>query len=276
MIEFLIKIFTAIIFTIFASISLDKNLAFLYWGITIPLFIDCIRILTEYIIKNLSFLITAIISQSLRRNSKIRISCSYLYRIKVNDKYLLVKNSHRNSFQLVGGVYKINENSLGFLRGIGFQPDEHLPTTEKCTDDFRFFILGKNLVKFIRWFMDSKDRELSFEREFFEELIRPGFLKRETFPYPRYIFQKRIITPIMWSSHFNCWELQIHDILDLKMTAEQKSEIIELQKLGESDEIKWVTYDLIRSLGHDRELRTERFPIGEHTKWAIEEKYTKK
>jgi hypothetical protein len=274
MIEFIIKIICAIICTLLAFKTGDQNIKYLFLGINIPLYIDCLRMISEYLIKNFSTIKTAVASQTIRRNSKIRISCSYLYRIKINDRYLLVKNSHRVSYQFVGGVYKQNEYSKGFLRNIRYSEDEHLPTTDKCTDDFRIFIHGLNLMKFIKWFNESKDRELSCDREFYEELIKPEILSSKNFPYPRYSFVTQIITPIMWSRYFNCWELQIHDILDLKVTESQSNELIELQKRGDNDYIKWANLDLIKSLGHDRNTRRCDYPIGEHTKWAVNEKYT--
>ena len=41
------------------------------------------------------------------RGQRIRFSMSYLYRIKVDDKYLLVKNNNFPHYQLVGGKYKV-------------------------------------------------------------------------------------------------------------------------------------------------------------------------
>ena len=43
---------------------------------------------------------------------------SYIYRIQVNDKYLLVKNSKWNYYQPVGGVYKILSEDIGFLKAL--------------------------------------------------------------------------------------------------------------------------------------------------------------
>ena len=44
-------------------------------------------------------------------NTIIRISFAYLYRIKIGDKYLLVKNERgTGKYQPVGGVYKFEED----------------------------------------------------------------------------------------------------------------------------------------------------------------------
>ncbi|WP_324722027.1 SMODS-associated NUDIX domain-containing protein [Latilactobacillus curvatus] len=52
----------------------------------------------------------------LQRNTKIRISFAYLFRIKVDGKYFLVKNSHTKRFQPVGGTYKYYEKEAQYLR----------------------------------------------------------------------------------------------------------------------------------------------------------------
>ena len=48
-----------------------------------------------------------IFSQSIMRwNKNIRLSCAYLFRIKYNGKYLLVKGNRIDQYQPIGGVYK--------------------------------------------------------------------------------------------------------------------------------------------------------------------------
>ena len=47
----------------------------------------------EEILKNRGRLWLYLISKTWYHNTSIRLSIAYLYRIKVNDKYLLVKNS---------------------------------------------------------------------------------------------------------------------------------------------------------------------------------------
>src|SRR4051812_4120218 len=45
-------------------------------------------------------------TQIVYRNEDVRLSIAYLFRIKSNGKYLLVKNKRANYYQLVGGAYK--------------------------------------------------------------------------------------------------------------------------------------------------------------------------
>ena len=46
----------------------------------------------------------------LRWNKNIRLSCAYLFQIKHNDRYLLIKGKRIDQFQPVGGVYKYHNS----------------------------------------------------------------------------------------------------------------------------------------------------------------------
>lgn len=77
------------------------------------------------------------------RGRSIRISMSYQYRIKVKDKYLLVKNSNWNHYQFVGGKYKRLQNTQAFLqREFEARDDLKLQTTGLMKDDFALFLSG--------------------------------------------------------------------------------------------------------------------------------------
>ena len=63
--------------------------------------------LVEIILENHSNLLLWLKCNSVFRDKDIRISISYLFRIKVKGKYLLVRGDRiKNQFQPVGGVYK--------------------------------------------------------------------------------------------------------------------------------------------------------------------------
>lgn len=40
------------------------------------------------------------------KNEEIRVSAAYLFRIKIENKYLLVKGNKISQYQPIGGVYK--------------------------------------------------------------------------------------------------------------------------------------------------------------------------
>ena len=51
------------------------------------------------------------------KNTEVRISFAYLFRIKVNGKYFLVRNERgTGKYQPVGGVYKVHSEEANYLR----------------------------------------------------------------------------------------------------------------------------------------------------------------
>ena len=209
---------------------------------------------------------------------KIRFSMSYLYRIKVNDKYLLVKNSNFGHYQLVGGKYKRLDVTQSILKKeFDASDDLKLSTSGQMKDDFALYIPAKNAIKFIDWFNTQKDREISHWREFYEELIgcEHEFLTRKNFPYVNYNLVGTVITPIKSTPGWGeCKEILQYDILDLIPTQEQQSELAELKAKGDSAYLKWADEELINNLGHDNSEKTLKYPIGAHTKWALNMKWT--
>ena len=56
-------------------------------------------------------------AKMINKNTKIRISFSYLFRIKIQGKYFLVKNARgTGKYQPVGGVYKYKDIEGQYLR----------------------------------------------------------------------------------------------------------------------------------------------------------------
>lgn len=105
------------------------------------------------------------------REKNIRLSFSYLFRIEVDGKYLLVRG-HRmnNQFQPIGGVYKVYDEGKSFLNQIRAIADTSMGNFDE-TDDLRMQIKGKDYFKFWDWFGSMRDREYDPRREFEEELI---------------------------------------------------------------------------------------------------------
>lgn len=208
----------------------------------------------------------------------IRFSMSYLYRIKVNDKYLLVKNSNWNHFQFVGGKYKRLPQTQGFLQGeFEAKDDLKMQTTGLMKDDFAIFIPAKKAISFIDWFNLGMNREISHWREFYEELIegKARVLSQRTFPYVNYNYIGTVTTPIRKTPGWNCYEILQYDILDLIPTPDQLKELETLQALGNTDYIKWADEELINCLGYCNRSKKTLYNIGHHTKWALNLRWTK-
>lgn len=211
------------------------------------------------------------------RKQYIRFSMSYLYRIKINDKYLLVKSSNFPHYQFVGGKYKRLKGTQSFLKTeFEAKDDLKLSTSGLMKHDFALFIPAKNGIKFLDWFAKNKDREISHWREFYEELIdvKGKILSKENFPYVNYNFVGTVTTPVKRTPGWNCYEILQYDILDLIPTKKQEEELMALLEKGDTDYIKWADEELINSLGHCNRSQKQLYKIGDHTKWAINMKWT--
>lgn len=207
----------------------------------------------------------------------VRFSMSYQYRIKVNDKYLLVKNSNFGHYQFVGGKYKRNKFTNSILRTFDARDDLKLKTNGLMKDDLAVFIPAKNAIKFIDWFNTKKDREVSHWREFYEELIdvKGKVLPHCIFPYVNYNFACTVITPLKRTPGWDCWEILQYDVLDLLPNSDQEAELEKLLAKGDTEYIKWADEELIKCLGHDYREKEKLYDIGQHTKWVIQEKWCK-
>lgn len=208
------------------------------------------------------------------KKQQIRFSMSYQYRIKVNDHYLLIKNSTWNFYQHVGGKYKRLPISEKIIKEFEGKDDLELETHGKKKDDFAIFIPAKNTLKFLDWFNTRKDREISHWREFHEELIqgKGSVLSKMNFPYVDYNLACTLTTPLKKSPNLKCWEILQYDILDLVLNPEQEKELLELFNNGDTDYIKWAEIAVINKDGHNG--RGQPYRIGEHTKWIINEKWS--
>lgn len=206
-----------------------------------------------------------------RKNEFIRFSMSYQYRIKVNDKYLLVKNSNWDFYQHVGGKYKRLPVTQKVLKEFGAIDDLKLPTNGLKKDDLAVFIPAKNAVKFIDWFNTCEDREISHWREFYEELIdvKGRILSPSKFPYVNYEYKGRIRTPLKKEKGWDCMGILQYDVLDLIPTPEQQIELENLLNQGDTDYVKWADNELIQALGTDKRTRTRPYEIGAHAKWVV-------
>lgn len=217
-----------------------------------------------------------------RRN--IRVSMSYIYIIKIGNKYLLVKNTHNAKYQLVGGKYKFFPEAKSNLEKLSYSEDIKLGVEGTRKDDIAFFIPSKNLFKFLKWFDSGNDREIDHFREFHEELLEskktvtPIISDKELFNYINFRKVKTINTGIRKSpqeSGFNCLEYNQYDILEPKFTLEQEAYLKGLAEKGDSDDLKWASKELIATLGFQACETEKKYGINEHTKWCVEEKYSK-
>ena len=214
-------------------------------------------------------------TQILYRNKKIRISIAYLFRIKVDGQYLLVKNSRRNYYQPVGGAFKTLPSSKGIFEKLNVESDK-LIETEKgiAKGDLRVFTKGVNVIEFIKWFNSKKDRETSPWREFCEELLTTKILPKKPFRYIDYEYKATVQSPLITLDSGDKG-IFIHEIYDLIPNIEQEQKLRELIEINNSEKYIWASTSLINRLGHNASAKRYEYDIAEHTKWALNLKWGK-
>ena len=201
----------------------------------------------------------------------IRISFAYLYRIKVGDKYLLVKNERgTGKYQPVGGVYKLNGNEKIELKNLYCVIDDNKVSIDKSSrDDYRLRMESKYLRKFVRRFNGKSDRERidNLGREFKEELVKKGVINWSQITYR---FCGRHMTELKFGDHFQIYELLLADVVELMPTAEQERDL-QLLMLQHSDTYRFATAEEIISLGINTATGALEESIGDHTRKILQE-----
>jgi len=186
--------------------------------------------------------------------TKVRISASYLYRVKVGDKYLLVRGSRiPDQFQPVGGVWKVLPEGSVILSSLGAVDDSWIPVDPVSESDLRFRIDGRHLYQFIRWFESKKGRETDPWREFYEELVRTGIVPGTAFRWINYRHIRFYSDGIKYSAWVQGPEWLIADIYELVPTKDQESTLLALREAGQGDGLFiWAAEDQIRRLAMER------------------------
>jgi hypothetical protein len=198
----------------------------------------------------------------------VRVSASYIFRIKVDGRYLLIQGQRIPQYQPIGGVYKYYRDEVhDIFTKLDVRDDELLPIDDHSRDDVRVRLLGKNLIGFLNWFTSEKGRETTQNREFKEELVDPGFLSA-AFAHiePRYLYT--VWRPLTFSPHSQAMELMVYQVFDLRLTSVQEAELRSLQ-LPMSGDLRWVTEAEIKRLGADQLAHAKPFRIGQHTQFLL-------
>ena len=190
---------------------------------------------------------------------EIRLSFSYLFKIVVDGKYLLVKgNRLKKQYQPVGGVYKYYDEAKPTLESFHFRPDIKMGNTAE-TDDLRIYIEGRYLLRFMEWFKGMRDREYVPTRELKEELITPGLLPEDTFSKFEYRKIYSHDKGVEYSAFMQCDEIVYADIFEIKLSDSQKTAIKyaveqhpDLLCLATAEELKCECYNGVeKNLGNN-------------------------
>lgn len=202
------------------------------------------------------------------RDEMIRVSFSYLFRIKLGGRYLLVRGRRfKQQFQPVGGVYKLSGSVRDKMLAWRVQGDDFIPLDDVSQNDIRLRVPSRHLLAFVRWFESGKDRETSPWREFYEELVATGILSHADFPYIHHNFVRREIRPLRYSDYAQSRELLIADIYDLLPTPAQVDALRETVN-DTSDLVCWVSSNEIMRLGATPGFG-QRMQISETARWTL-------
>lgn len=279
--KYILQIIVGVFFIYIGNHTENKELKpeFVGYGWTLLVFVVVTEIMLD-IIKNWKRIKLIIHCKLLSlTGQKIRFSMSYQYRIKLNDKYLLVKNSNYGQYQFVGGKYKRLPGSQGYLQSeFNAHDDTKLKTTGTMKDDFAIFVPAGKAIAFLDWFNSGKDREISHWREFYEELLdgKAKLLPQHIFPYVNYKYVGTITTPIQITPGWDCPEILQYDVLDLLPNIEQEKELQKLLNAGDTDYVKWADASLINTLGYDSRQQRLLYTIAPYTKSLLNMKWLKK
>lgn len=163
--------------------------------------------------------------QSLRRKSKtIRISCAYIFRIRCENKYLLIRGNRIDQFQPVGGVYKYYDSFKPLKNKMEITDEKEINFFDD--GDLRIYTKGKHIPAFLKWFDSRENREVTVHREFLEELGSNNECNSELLNNTKIEFIQQIKEPITYSKHFKCDEIKIFDIYELNIPMHQMDKII--------------------------------------------------
>lgn len=208
----------------------------------------------------------------------VRFSISYLIRIKIpgTSKFLLVRGHRiKDQLQPVGGAYK-KYNGFSNFEKWGYKEDcstKGIKTDDISKDDLRFRVKGKYALDVINWFESRNDREITYEREFREELIEDCNLDAKIFSTLQFREVQKVMKVFNYSQYHGCYEVLIYDIVEFIPTNEQEDELKKLliKQRTATDDFMIVDISEIEKLCV-LESETQIAKIGEHSKYLINEK----
>ena len=160
----------------------------------------------------------------IRWNKNVRLSCAYLFRIRYNNKYLLIRGNRIDQYQPIGGVYKYYDSFNGLKENLELKDESESHFYEN--GDLRLVTTGKHLVKFLDWFDTKKNREITVIRELIEELEPSGISIENLIKQSQVEYLKTVKEPITFSTHFQMDELKIFEIFEVKIPKEILDDVL--------------------------------------------------
>lgn len=192
-------------------------------------------------------------------NKEVRVSFAYLVRVKVGNYFLLVKNSRFNSFQPIGGVYHIiNETHYSNFK---LKNDPSLANVP--SRDFRRILPNPlQTLSLLDCFLEKKGVEFGPSREFTEELIAEYPALAPDFHNIVFEFKKNKTFSLKYSVHMKYHELKSFDIFDAHLTATQEQALLAAIQT-DNHQFIWATDTQIEM--RRKSTQSGELSISEHT-----------
>ncbi len=164
--------------------------------------------------------------KNINKDTMIRISFAYLYRIKINDKYLLIKSSRNTGkYQPIGGVYKYNDDEKDYLsKNYHIESDDKIKNDKTSKNDYRFYMKDKYIKEFVKHFetdISNRENENDITREFIEEVFEDSSVDPKSMGVINYSFTSRFIE-FSYQSIYRCYEFVLADIYEFKLDSNQE------------------------------------------------------
>lgn len=183
------------------------------------------------------------------KKAMIRVSISGLFRIVVDDEFMLIKG-HRidHQYQPVGGVLKRWPSAARILEPLGLQNDDKIRIDADSAGDLRVRLPGRSLKEFFEWYRSGRGRETYPWREFYEELLAPRILPLNAFPYLDTEHLRTYVSGIKWSEYLQDWEVLVSEIYAVYLNQKQEDVLRDLRS-NNRPEIRWAKEREIRTRG---------------------------
>lgn len=207
----------------------------------------------------------------LKKDTPVRISFAYLFRIKIGGKYLLVRNARgTGKFQPVGGVYKLLGDEKIELKNLyQVMDDDKISIDESSRNDYRLRLANQHLRKFVKRFdtVASREQLHDLSREFREEMVDTSLVKWNEITYR---ICGRHISKLEYGKHFQMYELLLADIVELMPTKDQEKDL-ELLMQNQSGKYIFATSVEIQALGININAGKLSETIADHSTKILEE-----
>ncbi|MCM0673573.1 hypothetical protein NCC78_02405 [Micromonospora phytophila] len=191
---------------------------------------------TRIAIFDRKYLWTTVLAGTVYRATKIRVSIAYLVAVPVDGTQLLVRG-HRitTQFQPVGGVFKYWLEDSEMVKRFDAAHDSRFAPDARSKKDLRLRLPGRSVHRLLRWFESRQDRELFPVREFHEELIEPGILRGEDFPYFDCAYLGTRNFPLRHDTFSGLRQLIIAEVYELRPTERQAEALRDLKRRHEAN-----------------------------------------